>query len=85
MRFVEQVALAEAPAALAAARVSPGDPAYILYTSGSTGTPKGVLCRQEGILALFDALARTHPLARATACVEDRAIVRRFAYRNAGR
>lgn len=64
VRFVEQVALAEAgPAALAAApRVSPGDPAYILYTSGSTGTPKGVLCRQEGILALFDALARTYPL-----------------------
>ncbi|OXI15956.1 hybrid non-ribosomal peptide synthetase/type I polyketide synthase [Burkholderia sp. AU15512] len=64
-RFVEQAALAEAgPAALAAApRVSPGDPAYILYTSGSTGTPKGVLCRQEGILALFDALARTYPLA----------------------
>ena len=64
VRFVEQVALAEAGlAALAAApRVSPGDPAYILYTSGSTGTPKGVLCRQEGILALFDALARTYPL-----------------------
>ncbi|WP_175671503.1 non-ribosomal peptide synthetase/type I polyketide synthase [Burkholderia ambifaria] len=65
VRFVEQAALAEADAAALAAapRVSPGDPAYILYTSGSTGTPKGVLCRQEGILALFDALAHTYPLA----------------------
>ncbi|MCA3849212.1 MAG: amino acid adenylation domain-containing protein, partial [Burkholderia sp.] len=65
VQFVEQAALAEAgPAGLAAApRVSPGDQAYILYTSGSTGTPKGVLCRQEGILALFDALAQTYPLA----------------------
>ncbi|RQT16294.1 non-ribosomal peptide synthetase/type I polyketide synthase [Burkholderia contaminans] len=65
VRFVEQAALAEAgPAVLAAApRVSSGASAYILYTSGSTGTPKGVLCRQEGILALFDALARTYPLA----------------------
>ncbi|HHL4080948.1 amino acid adenylation domain-containing protein [Burkholderia sola] len=65
VRFVELAALAQAShATLAAApRVSPGEPAYILYTSGSTGTPKGVLCRQEGILALFDALADTYPLA----------------------
>lgn len=65
VRFVELAALAEAGRATstAAPRVRPGEPAYILYTSGSTGTPKGVLCRQEGILALFDALAHTYPLA----------------------
>ncbi|MDE1715951.1 amino acid adenylation domain-containing protein [Chromobacterium amazonense] len=44
--------------------IRPESAGYILYTSGSTGTPKGVLCRQEGILALFDDLQRHYPLSR---------------------
>lgn len=46
----------------AAPAVFSSDPAYILYTSGSTGQPKGVLCRQDGILALFQDLQQHYTL-----------------------
>ncbi|UVS84492.1 amino acid adenylation domain-containing protein [Burkholderia glumae] len=64
-RFAALSGLASAPTGIALpdpAAVRPEDAGYILYTSGSTGTPKGVLCRQEGVLALFEDLARSWPL-----------------------
>ncbi|HWX00079.1 non-ribosomal peptide synthetase/type I polyketide synthase [Collimonas sp.] len=67
IRFVTCDALAAlAPDCLPApALVQSSDPGYILYTSGSTGQPKGVLCRQDGILALFQDLQRHYALSGA--------------------
>ncbi|KUL39422.1 hypothetical protein ADL15_09720 [Actinoplanes awajinensis subsp. mycoplanecinus] len=38
--------------------VTPGTPAYVLYTSGSTGTPKGVVVTQQGVVNLLHAMVQ---------------------------
>lgn len=45
-----------------AARVSPGDLAYVLYTSGSTGRPKGVSLTHRNALAFINWARRAVPL-----------------------
>ncbi|GAB3164189.1 hypothetical protein GCM10027258_85500 [Amycolatopsis stemonae] len=53
--LVDDPALAEfATTPLAAARVKPDNPAYILYTSGSTGRPKGVVVPLGALANLLD-------------------------------
>ncbi|GAB3946974.1 hypothetical protein GCM10029976_075420 [Kribbella albertanoniae] len=51
-------------AAPVAAKVGPGDLAYLMYTSGSTGRPKGVLVPHRGPVNHIQGYLATHPPTR---------------------
>ncbi|MFB6722079.1 MupA/Atu3671 family FMN-dependent luciferase-like monooxygenase [Kribbella sp. NPDC056345] len=53
-----------APGGPVAAKVGPGDLAYVMYTSGSTGRPKGVLVPHRGPVNHIQAYVATHPATR---------------------
>ncbi|GIH64190.1 non-ribosomal peptide synthetase family protein [Microbispora siamensis] len=60
---------ADGPAAAAgdadsAARISPGDAAYVVYTSGSTGRPKGVVIEHRAIVSQMRWLNAVHGIDR---------------------
>lgn len=59
-RLVDEAPASGAPSTAA---VSPGDPAWLLYTSGTTGEPKGALLTHASLLAGVEVSAGARPVA----------------------